>query len=208
MVIKEISKKGNNRIVVLNEGEKLVIPYAVFVKNYMTVGDIITEERRSIIQNESEMYNIKESCFRYISGRNHSRFELRTKLFKKNYNRDLIEKVLDGFVLDGFVDDEKFAAEFLKNKLNKKNGPIKIKAELIKRGVSREAIESAFNVEYEESAAFEGGLQIAMKKYSNLVKRKIEVKKIKPKLYSYLSGKGYPPDISNKILNEMDIENE
>ena len=178
------------------------------IANLISTGDEILEDEKSKIEKEVEIYHIRQSSFRYLSGRSHSRFELKTKLLKKNYNKDIIETVLNDLNKSGFINDEQFAADYLRSRLAKKNGPLKIKAELIKKGVGREAIDSAFDGEYDEKNAVETGREIAQKKYSILKNRGIEIKKIKQKLFVYLSGKGYPPNIVNQIMNNMEFNDE
>jgi regulatory protein len=208
MTVSEIRKKGNNVKVLLSNGDELSIPYDVYQKNYFSPGDSITETQRSELLTDSEKYLIRQNSFRYLSGRNHSRFELKLKLAKKKYDKMLIENVLTNLTEEGFLDDRLFAEEYIKSKLNRNIGPLKIKSELFKKGIDREILNAVFADSFDEDIAYEKALIAAEKRYSNLKGRTIDDKKIKLKLYSFLTSKGFTAEIIKSVLEKLELSDE
>jgi regulatory protein len=73
--------------------------------------------------------------------RNHSREELERKLLKKGYKVDYIMPVLEKLTLQGLLDDQVFAREYIRSRSKyKPAGKLKIKHELRIKGVSETII--------------------------------------------------------------------
>lgn len=75
---------------------------------------------------------------RFLSRRDHSSGELRQKLFKREYDRELVEEVIADFIDRGWVDDEKFASHQARLLVDRGWGPMQIRQRLEKHGVDRE----------------------------------------------------------------------
>ncbi|GHA09437.1 hypothetical protein GCM10008090_19310 [Arenicella chitinivorans] len=81
--------------------------------------------------------SIQTSAVRSLAMREHSVQELREKLVRKfELNLDVVDAVLDQLVEDGYVSDERFAESYVRARRNKGVGPVKIKSELYRKGVS------------------------------------------------------------------------
>ncbi len=74
--------------------------------------------------------------------REHSRMELKRKLQSRFPDSDEIEPVLDGLEGRGYLNEERFVSEYLASRKRKGYGPLRIKAELQDRGISRDLIAS------------------------------------------------------------------
>jgi regulatory protein len=74
--------------------------------------------------------------------------ELRVKLSKDEYSQEIIDRVIDYVKHYGYLDDERFAAAFIKARKNRKS-KLMIKNELQQKGVSKDIINIAFVAEYE-----------------------------------------------------------
>ncbi len=80
---------------------------------------------------------IQTSAVRSLAMREHSVQELREKLIRKyESDMDVIEAVLDQLIDDGYVSDERFAEAYVRARRNKGVGPVKIKSELYRKGIS------------------------------------------------------------------------
>lgn len=81
--------------------------------------------------------SIQTSAVRSLAMREHSVQELRQKLVSKfELNLDVVEAVLDQLVEDGYVSDERFAEAYVRVRRNNGVGPVKIKSELYRKGIS------------------------------------------------------------------------
>lgn len=75
-----------------------------------------------------------------LSRREHSVAELHAKLVLRDFDADAIDVAIDALVHDGLLSDERFAAGFVASRIRKGQGPIRIRGELIQRGVADELI--------------------------------------------------------------------
>lgn len=207
MIVKERVRRGNTVIVNLDNDDKLIVPYDVFLKNYLSVDDEISEEQKVKIETESSLYRIKQSSFRYLSGRNHSKFELKIKLQKKQYDISLIEKVLIDLERQGLLNDEQYAHSYFNVQLNRKRGLLQIKANLNKKGISREIIESVTHNLSNDDDFIANAKDIAEKKIKLLSKRKIENKVVKQKVFQFLASRGFTTNIIMETLKQLEIDN-
>lgn len=206
MRVTEVRKKGNNVYVKFDNLDELVVPYEVFVHNYIVKNDEITDRRKLELEKIIELFKIKQSSFRYLSGRNHSRYELYLKLLKKKYNKQFIVNTLDELEKTKLIDDSEFAKDYFSIQIKKKKGLLKIKADLFKKGVNREIIEEVVINSADEIKFLESAKLLAERKLEQLQKRDLEKNKIKQKIFQYLAGRGFTTDIISKILNQLELE--
>lgn len=88
------------------------------------------------------------SCYaravRLLAVRPHFRAELKTKLAQRGYPDEEIEAALDRLTSERFLDDIQAARGFVAHRLEKGGeGRLRLKAELVRRGASEEAIAAA-----------------------------------------------------------------
>ena len=207
MIVKERVRKGNTVIVSLDNNDKLLVPYDVFLKNYLSVDDEISEEQKVKIETESSLYRIKQSSFRYLSGRNHSKYELKIKLQKKQYDIALIQKVIVDLERQGLLNDEEFAISYFNVQFKRKRGLLQIKANLSKKGISREIIEAVSSKLNNDDDFILNAKEIAKKKIMLLTKRKLENKVIKQKVFQFLASRGFTTNIIMEAFKQLEIDN-
>jgi len=205
MVVSDVIRKRSKVTVKFDNDDEIIIPYDVYLKKYLSKNDIVTKKELKELEQEIEIYLIKQSSFRYLSGRNHSKKELELKLFKKNYNRSLVNSVINDLERQNLVNDENFAEEFFIAQQKRKRGLLKIKAELFKKGINREIIDFVSSKHHEDSIFWESAKLVAAKKYISLKKRNIESRKIKEKMYRFLSGRGFSPEIVQETIKGLEI---
>jgi regulatory protein len=78
---------------------------------------------------------IRESCIRLLTRREHSQRELQDKLVVKGFDRSAVQIVVDALAEEGWQSDDRFAESFARYRIRKGFGPIKIAYELRQRGV-------------------------------------------------------------------------
>jgi len=81
-----------------------------------------------------------------LARREHSLGELRTKLKDREYSEPDIADALEGLLRDGLISDERFAEAFVAERVRRGQGPVRIRVELERRGVSDELIVTHLNV--------------------------------------------------------------
>jgi regulatory protein len=148
----------------------------------------------------------RERCYaaalRILSYRFNSEGELRRKLAGKNFERETIDAVIDKLRRENWIDDDRFAAAFVRTRVRKGIGRLRIKRELTAAGVSAGIIATAIgeNVPAEgERAAAE---KLARKKFT-LVRRRSDAEAARNKVAAYLQRQGYDTAVVIEIVRKL-----
>lgn len=205
MLVERIVKKDDTTVVVyLDNSEKLFLSYEVLLKNGLRKGSQISEDRFDFLILQNKKYHIRQKAISYLTRRIHSKRELEIKLRQKKYEIDLINEVLNDLVEKRIVDDENFALHFADEKINRKKwGIMKVKSELIKKGISSELINSTLKSYSSNESQNETAASHAEKKLKILAKRETDPKKIKQKLLSYLVSRGFSYDTAFEVVQSL-----
>ena len=155
------------------------------VKFSLKVGKEITEEKLKEACFDSEVKSAFEKASNILGIRMHSKKEIFDKLFKKGYEKQVIEKAILKLEEYGFVDDRIFAKEFVES--NSKYSK-KIKEQKLKqKGVSPDIV---FEILANESDFEE--IELCKKQAQKYAKSKdVSTKEGKQKLYASLVRKGF-----------------
>jgi len=77
-----------------------------------------------------------------LARREHSYFELKSKLLKKDFEEEQIEKELNQLVGDKLLSDSRFTEAFISSRKDQGKGPLRIQSELKARGIDEALISS------------------------------------------------------------------
>lgn len=86
---------------------------------------------------DDQEYKARATALRLLARREHSRLELSLKLRQRNIPGAIIETVLDDYENEGWLDDNRFADVYVRQRLDLGYGPLRILGELQQRGVHR-----------------------------------------------------------------------
>ncbi len=141
---------------------------------------------------------IRQSAMNILSMREQSRSELFRKLVRKYPEaRDKIEAVVEQLAGNDFQSDERFAESFVRSRINRGYGPIRISAELRQKGVDREAV-SEILPDISDDSWFEMAVEAQTRKFSG---KTANDQKEKAKQMRYLIYRGYTSQQAIKALD-------
>ena len=203
MKIERVVKKDDENVIVyFDTQEKLFLSYEIFMQNRLKKDMEISEDGFALLIRENRKYFIKKKAFNFLGRRMHSYNELKLKLLRKKYEKELIEEVLNALRIKGLLDDYAFGKQYVEEKIRLKAwGKNKIKAELFKKGVAAEIIDKI--IEEEDLAPAENAASLAEKKLNILSKRGYDMKEISSRLYAYLFSKGYDYDTIKEVMSRL-----
>ncbi|MDA9312009.1 recombination regulator RecX [Vicingaceae bacterium] len=144
---------------------------------------------------------VLSKLMRYCSYQERSPFEVKQKLRKYALPADKVEEIMNLLVDDNFINEERFAALFVRGKVKVKRwGLYKIRDGLSRKGVSSDEMAKAIagidKKMYEENLIY-------------LVYRKLELspeyREEVSKMYRYLQSKGYEGDKISAVLKEKKL---
>lgn len=208
MIITALQRKGNNVQISFDDSEPVILDYRTVLDNGLRKNDTIDEQFFEQLISESNFLKIKDSAFRLLGRRHHSTSELRTKLIKKKFPKMIIEKVLTDLTEKKMLDDEQFAVAYLEERsVKKKIGVNKLKAELFKRGIDRKIIEKVL-LNVDSQLSYDQAMELAQRKMISLRRKELDEKKLKSKIFSFLSSRGFESDVIMKVLSSYESDEE
>lgn len=86
---------------------------------------------------DDQEYRARATALRLLARREHSRLELSLKLRQRRVPGDIIESVLDDYENEGWLDDNRFADVYARQRMDLGYGPLRILGELQQRGVHK-----------------------------------------------------------------------
>ena len=144
-----------------------------------------------------------ERCYiaglRILNYRFNSEAELRAKLDRKEFPRDAIDAAISRLRDERWLDDARFAAAFVRTRLRKGIGRLRIKRELQAAGVESTTIAQALDLpEHDDRAA----AITAAKKRLVVLRRRDDDDAIRQKLIAYLFRQGYDSSTAIDVARE------
>ena len=154
-------------------------------------------------ENDSE--KAKETAFRFLSYRPRSVEEIRRKLTEKNFSLLTIKRTLAKIEELGYLNDRGFAYDFARSSIeNKQWGMIRIRATLVKKGISQEIITHTTAKITETYDLTQVARRALETKFTHFRSPQLVDKKIKDRAVNYLRSKGFSWDIILSIIKSPD----
>ncbi|MEM6986344.1 MAG: regulatory protein RecX [Pseudomonadota bacterium] len=125
--------------------------------------------------------------------REHSRVELHHKLSKRGYHYTEIEAALDCLEEEGYLSDARFAELFADQRVAKGFGPMRVKADLVARGIEGNQANCAIDalgVDWVDAA-------------HQLLQAKCDASDDYAKLRRFLERRGYPAAAARAAISEL-----
>ncbi len=208
MILNSIEKRRNKIILKFDNYENIEIYYDVYLNASLFKGDNYSVKKIDELKHANNIYEVKNSAFRYLSNRNHSSFELKNKLRKKGYESSIIEIVLLDLNEKQFLNDFTFAKNFVRHRVERrKEGVMKITSELFKKGISREIISEVTESIKEHPQNIENAIELGKSKLEKIQKRgETDYNKTKSKLFNFLKGRGFTSDVIFDVIGKLNIK--
>lgn len=202
MEIKDISfdeKKG--LFIVEFDKSTLNSSYNLYNELNLSKGKVLSEEEYNKLRDFND-YNLNFSkALNFISYRIRSKKEVYDKLRKDNVSKEHIDKIISKLEEDGYIDDYRFTKAFFESKteINKWSNR-KIEYELINKGIDKNIIDK-FSFNFKE-LEFKNAKDLVEKKLPQW-ENKFEGFKLKNKIYTFLSSRGFDYSIIERVIGEL-----
>ena len=139
---------------------------------------------------------VHEIAVRYLTRREYGIEELRQKLLQRGSDKEIAEKVVSGLVDENLVSDQRFTEMYVRTRMRRLFGPLKIRGELRSRGISDFLI--AQELSFEQETWFENASQWAEKRCHGELDYAGRVK-----LYRALMNRGFTHEQANVALDSL-----
>lgn len=193
-----IQKNKKNRVNISLDGSFFCsMELETVIKNKLKKGTIISEKILENIQLESEKLTAFNMALNLINKRFKTQKEIYKYLEGKGYIPSVIFYCIDKLKEYKYINDEHYAESFVNYK-SSKDGIIKIKQELLSKGVSDEIIDSTL-------AELPPQTDLIKKLSEKYMNNKEDTKENYIKLIKYLLGKGFVyEDITKTLKGDVD----
>lgn len=198
-IVKYELSKNNDYNVYLSNGEVLVLDEKIITENELLLKKEIDTGLYNKLNKENDVYKIYTSGIKYISIRLRSIKEIKDYLTRKKYNTENIDLAISNLIKNGYLDDNRFARAYIKDKLMFTNiGDYKLRKDLNNLGVEENIIEDNFqNI---DDSIFEERIKKIIEKDIKTNKKYNGIK-LKNKIYNHLLTGGYSKEKVINILN-------
>jgi regulatory protein len=138
-----------------------------------------------------------DSAMRSLSQREHSFHELERKLLRKGHDSEIVGRVFDYLAQHDLQSDARFVEVYIRSRINRGYGPVKIRQELSQRGISEIDLEGQLT----ESGEFwiDVAEAVVSKKYGRSPENRGEWN-----TYArFLARRGFPSDLIYRVLGTV-----
>ena len=148
----QIQKRRNNRrSIFLDDGSVFGVSEDVFFSIPVHIGDTLTDQQLDEILGADSQQKILDVALNLLSFRMRSKAELMRRLKRKNFNEDGIYAVMKKLETKGYIDDQKFALVFAREKVRRKLiGPVALRSEFSVHGLDPDIVEYTLKKTYDE----------------------------------------------------------
>lgn len=205
MMITSISQGKNNRKRVYVDDAFVFALYSRELMQYgLKEGQPVSRELLDKIIKECVLRRGKLRAMNLLQARDYTRQGLRVKLMQSEYDETVIAQVISYLDDYHYLDDVRYAREYISFKKSKKSQR-QIEQALMEKGVSRDDIRQAF-VELSEEYNLEQEEQVLLKR---LIEQKLrhlkpseeeQVKRVK--VYRFLAGKGFSSSAIKEAMEQ------
>jgi regulatory protein len=130
-----------------------------------------------------------------LSRREHSRVELVAKLAKKEFTEEQIDSAFEQLLEHGLQSDQRYLEDFVRSRLLKGSGPLKIAHELRTRGIDPEMLQNYLNSQKVD------WLEVATTTYKKKYRANDEIDaRERAKRVRFMQSRGFPSDIIFRLF--------
>lgn len=140
---------------------------------------------------------VQRQALNLLARREHSAYELRLKLWRREFDDALIEAAIKALLDDNRLSDARFAETYAEARARRGFGPVRIRGELQQRGVADSLAEDALDrvdADWEASAA-----EQRVRRFGGAPP---ETERERQRQYRYLTQRGFTSDQARAALRD------
>lgn len=192
-------KRKNRCSIFLDDEYAFGLDQDVVLQFGLKKGDQLSEQQIQDILLNEEKKRAKDRALRFLSYRDRSEKEIRTKLQQIGYDAAIIDWVIGELKRLKFLDDQRFAQSFAQTQMiTRPVGEYYLRRELKDKGVDEQLIEQTIDQVYQEKGQLAVALDLAAqrkKRYKN-----IEEIKAKKQVSNFLLRRGFDWDTVSEVM--------
>lgn len=202
-----VQKNDSDRVSVFLDGAfAFGVHQDLVLKHQLVTGQTLRPDEHQALMEEDEVMRAKGKALDYLAHKARTENEVRRKLRTKECTSAVIDRVIAYLRERGYLDDENYAHEYVRRRFSHKGyGPVRLRAELKKRGIDRHLAETAVDALFEEHDPFPVAQAHAEKKWPRIA-READPRKRRDKLYRHLKRRGFTNDVIQRVIDSIEDE--
>lgn len=199
MKIEKYKYLGNGKYKVTIDSEEYIIYEDIILKYNILSKDKLDKKELDIYLKDNQFYEAYYKAIHYINIKLRSSSEI-SKYLKKDFSSKVVDKVIKKLETDGYLNEKVYTEAYINDQINLKIvGPLKIKSDLIKLGISEPIIDEYLQV-YTKELQYEKINKVISKEIRTNNNKSIYM--LKNKILNNLINKGfYKEDIITCMEN-------
>lgn len=199
------SQKKPGRYNVFIDGEyAFAVDEQVLIDFMLTKGMEVSPELQEKIQQADHAQKAYQSALHYLSYQLRSEKEIYDYLAGKDYE-DYADRVMEKLREMQLLDDQLYAESFVRTKATiNYHGPLEIRRNLFRKGVSERLIDQALLSEYSDEMRLENAQRLADKQIKKNKNR--SNRESRQRISQFLMQKGFDKDTIEEVFRELDFE--
>ncbi len=204
MTVTQVAEASGSRRRVYLDGQFAFLLYQGELRRFhIEEGQELSEESYQCIMTQILPKRAKLRSMNLLRSKAYTRRQLEDKLRQGEYPQACIEEALSYVESYGYIDDGRYARDFIEAHLQDKSRS-RIKTDLMKKGIDKDTIQEAF-----EALGALGVEQDEMELILTLLRKKkyrpdTATKQEQQKMYGFLYRRGFPSDLICRALS-LDI---
>ncbi len=194
-------QKSTSRVNVFLDGSfAFGLDKEVAFEYQLSEGEKLTKAQIEKILYDENKKRAKTKVLNYLNYRARSIKEIREKLREKEIPADIIDEVIEDFTRVGLLDDENFAASFVRSRMVKKQVSKRyLLMELKDKGIPEEKAQLIIDDNYGEQSEYQVAHQLLRKK---LGKKNLSDSKIKKRVTDFLHRRGFDWELIWEVVKQ------
>ena len=194
-------QKNKKRVNIFLDGDfAFGLESEVVLEHQLSKGDKITDSRIEKILYDEHTRKAKQKVLNFLNYRARSTKEIRDKLGEKEIPQNIIAEVIEDFTRVGLLNDEQFAASFVRTRMVKKGVSKRyLLMELKKKGIPEEKSRLIIDNNYGEEGEFEVAARLARKKLGS---GDLSDSKTKKRITDFLHRRGFDWELIWEVISE------
>lgn len=202
-----VQDKNPNRLSVFLDGAFAFGVYQDVVLEFgLHVGQVLSVAEQQRILAADRIRVAKAKALHYLAHRDRTETEVRRKLQRSGFDEATVDAAVARLVELDYLDDAAYARAYVQGRFrNRGYGPVRLRSELMRRGVARRLIDAAVEGLMEEEDPLDAARTHAQKRWTRLA-RESDPRKRRKKLSDYLLRRGFTYDTVRQVVDELDAD--
>ncbi len=167
-------------------------------------GQVLSTAAQQALYRAEQERQARDVALHYLKHRPRTAQEIRRRLERAGFDASSIQGVVAWLQEHGYLNDEAYAREYARNRLQHRGyGPRRLRAELQKRGISPDIIETALAEALRAVSPIAVARHVGQKHWARLLQSEPDVRKRRRKLLNYLQRRGFTLEVAYAVLREL-----